>query len=104
MPKTCFQDAVEIASMLGPTAVIVHGTPIGTGAENLGQRYWHAWVEFRGDAYVRSPQHQHGVSQIPLGLFYRTGHIEPEHCHRFSLTRARTEMTVRGHFGPWVSQ
>lgn len=96
----CFEAAVDCVDDLNePTAVIVHGLPIGRGVDNLGKRYWHAWVELNGKCYDFS----HGNRAIvPAELYYSLGKIDPNLTLRFTVSEAVAEMEARKHYGPWV--
>jgi len=103
------------------TLVLVHGHPIGTGAENLGQRFWHAWVEVTEEVTIPAGTNganpDHGPFTltlttcldrtgdepvaIPRDLYYRLGRIEADECRRYTRGEALTALQHWGHWGPW---
>lgn len=96
---TCFTDALAIAELpqieeMWP--VVVHGLPWGTGGDAGDRRFWHAWVECMGLAFVMINDKLTG---IPIPLFYEAGRIE--HTWRYTMDAAREHILRTGHSGPW---
>lgn len=105
MTGSCFQDALAAwreHRAAGRDAKLVHGLPIGRGAENLDQRYWHAWVEVRsdlGDWLVHDPSANVVCEREE---YYEIGGQTEAHVWRFT-DRAVVGATARyGTYGPWV--
>lgn len=83
----CFKEALMVARLLRlrewapeENIFVVHGLPIGTGPENLGKLYPHAWVEVRLDTPGLRTNFFHvyamlngDIISIPIGIFTRLG-------------------------------
>jgi hypothetical protein len=100
-----------------PSAVLVHGRPLGTGGEAKGLRYWHAWVERTYTVrhpnwptpinYVEVVDRSNMVSKPsewttpiwPREMFYQLGRIEA--TVRYTREQAIKRMLGTGHYGPW---
>lgn len=113
----CFTVALAVAEDHADEDVrVVHGTPLGTGPENMGERYWHAWVEVTTDvdlAPLGYPGRVHRSTiaydlsndkevAMPVELYYRFGHLEEEHIFRYTLREALGHTLDTGHYGPWA--
>lgn len=132
IPGNCFPMAMAQARRIAaekPNAEvrIVHGLPIGRGADNDGLRFWHAWVEvtvsmpipdemppevqaqFR-TAYptgirietVIDRSNGLEIEGMPRGVFYNTGNLDEDHVWRFTLDEAAEMIESTTHYGPWV--
>lgn len=102
----CFPAAAACAEALvqrgWPGKVrVVHGLPTGQGFENLGRRYWHAWVEVVA----------HGVPTVidisndkrlvlPRDRYYEVGEVKL--VFRYTLEQLRRLSTKHGTWGPWI--
>lgn len=111
----------------GDEVRVVHGLPVGRGAENEGKRYWHAWVEVTRRILVPDEVRQAHPElltlfseageletvtvidrangrdlALPVELYYAMGALSDECVWRFTVLEARREMGTRGHFGPWI--
>jgi hypothetical protein len=121
----CFEVAARLVLDWPPSPAhepltLVHGRPIGTGPLNLGERYWHAWVEFTEEATI--PAHVVGASppapfvlsaavvidrsngrddRLPVEVYYAFGSIRPRDCRRYSRTDVMRQLIEFGHWGPW---
>lgn len=94
----CFEAAVE-ALYQHPSAVLVHGTPLGEAGEVAGIRYAHAWVEL-GDLLVIDLT-MNGGSTMPRSLYYRVNSLLESDVRRYSKTEALAMMAQSQHYGPW---
>ena len=80
MPKgDCFVASLNWV-LENPSAVLVHGTPLGRGPI-AGVRFGHAWVEAEGR--VIDPSNDNHV-EIDAEAYYALGEIDPEKCHRYT--------------------
>lgn len=103
----CFPAAIVAATVVeeeGATNVrVCHGLPIGTGPENLGRRFWHAWVEFttdRGPTVLDASNGRRIVAK--RAAWYRLGQIDPEQVWRYTTAEAEAMSAEWGTYGPWV--
>lgn len=101
----CFQVAaktVTIYEMQYPTAVLVHGEPLGTDGEALGKRFPHAWVEFtdKGETFVVDKSNGNDVLML-AEHYYAIGNIESANVKRYSRTEVLAMMLKHEHYGPW---
>lgn len=127
-PGNCFPMALaqaRLAREANPDASVrvVHGLPIGRGADNDGLRFWHAWVEvctsmpvpegmppeFRtaypnGITIETITDHSNGleIDGMPRALFYSMGELDEDYVWRFTLEEAAAEIESTNHYGPWV--
>jgi hypothetical protein len=121
-------DCFEVAGRLmqsrfrdDPTARLCHGIALGSGPENNGRRFWHAWVEHtwsaadlvrgmglkvRGEqaTFVMCVDQSNGNDGwLPAALYYRVGAIKPEEVWRYDWHDAAVKMVSTEHWGPWVA-
>lgn len=104
----CFEVALKLA-MEDPGLTVVHGLPLGTGPENDGKRFWHAWCE--QTEVLEFPNHPETrltfvIDQsngrdfcVPRALYYKIGHIEQ--TWRYTLDEAAAQALRHEHYGPW---
>ena len=103
----CFEVAgrIILASTPRECLVLCHGTPIGTGYDNMGKRYWHAWIETPEGFVI---DHSNGGSTrppIPIPVYYLAGQLDEDHVWRFNHEEARHALTVEHlHYGPWIKE
>jgi hypothetical protein len=102
----CFEMALRVNARL-PDSIVVHGLPLGTGAENLDKRYWHAWIEVQ---VVSNGKPTWAVADwsndLPHTLidrvaYYRTGRIPQHLAFRYTPMQAIAHLLESGHAGPW---
>lgn len=117
----CFQVAYDLVTSgeLGENALLVHGLPIGTGLRNLGQRYWHAWVEITERTVIPPglgvPEQHREITletvidrsrdqdwSLPRGLFYNVGRLDEERVWRYTRAEALVLGLETETYGPWV--
>lgn len=104
----CFQAALFCAKSapvhLREKVLVCHGAPVGTGPENLGHRYWHAWCEVPtpGGWLVVDISNDRPVS-LKRANYYRLGQIEAGEVQRYTLPEAVEHADTSGNYGPWVS-
>lgn len=109
----CFQAAFGLQRD-DDTLILCHGLAIGTGTENGGRRFWHAWAErtqtFDVPGYphpvevVTCLDYANGRSiQLPAQMYYRIGQIEPGLTYRYTRHEAAVEAVRTLHYGPWVA-
>jgi hypothetical protein len=85
-----------------PHAKIVHGLPIGHGPENMGKRYWHAWVEAVREGVPSVIDFSNGKQTImPRDRYYALGTIEQ--VFRYNRHQALAMIRKHDHCGPWVA-
>lgn len=110
----CFPMALHVARELraeDPDAEVrvVHGLPIGQGAENKGKRYWHAWVEvtmvvelFGQEIEIVSViDRSNGLKiDMPRVMYFKLGDID--RTWAWTVDEAILELAEREHYGPWV--
>lgn len=98
----CFQVAANLVLGRRDGSVVVHGTPIGRGPENFGERFWHAWVE-TPDGLAIDKSNGRDLS-MSAGLYYHFAQIDPDlHIFgRYTANEAVKMMCALGHYGPWV--
>lgn len=82
------------------TAILCHGKPLGQGPLNLGERYWHAWVETADGQLVIEKSNGNDMT-LPAFLYYAIGKIDTADVKRYTAVEAATLMLREGHFGPW---
>lgn len=93
-------------STLVENGLVCHGRPIGTGALNGGQRYWHAWVEYpdgNGWSVLDGAKWRATRAAIVArrSAYYRAGHIDGDDVLRFTAAEALEALEHYGHAGPW---
>lgn len=85
---------------------LVHGVCVGTGPENMGQNFGHAWLE-KSESFQYEDQHLRmdfcldpRVNKIvPKTLFYLAGQIS--YVRRYSFEEATDEAYRTKMYGPW---
>jgi hypothetical protein len=84
-----------------PGGKVVHGLPIGRGPENMGKRYWHAWVEvvINGVVTVMDYSNDQRIT-MPRDEYYRFGNIQQ--VWRYNAHQARAQFKKQQRCGPWV--
>lgn len=108
MTAHCFERVLttylDDGHLLNPDAAICHGLPVGTGPENRGVRYWHAWID-TGYGFVIAPVGDE-MRAVASATFCALGrldaHGEGQLVWRFDADAIWAEMRARGHHGPWV--
>jgi hypothetical protein len=98
---------------------VVHGQPIGTGPENNGKRYNHAWVEVVLTVKVPDDapddfHHLDGMSIItvhdnsndnsvvmPRDLYYHYGNIYYDEVTLYEWADVQENLAFYRHWGPW---
>lgn len=102
----CFEVAWEAITdpAAPPSAVLVHGLPIGRGVHNAGQRYWHAWIEVFefGLGWIVLDYSNGQQLQMKRRDFYHLGHLTDANVYRYSKHAARAAGLEHEHVGPWV--
>ena len=112
MSGDCFQVAFRLQAE-DDSLTLVHGLAIGSGPENQGKRFWHAWVE--RTVRVECPGWPHPVDvvtvidrangndvELPQAFYYHVGRIDPALTYRYTRdVAARIALRTR-HFGPWA--
>lgn len=102
----CFEHAAKI--VLGwingvPSGKrwLVHGLPVGQGAENFGLRYWHAWVEINvaGVPMVYDLANNRNIV-MSRTTYYRLGQIDK--IYRYDRKQTIAHVREHGQWGPWV--
>lgn len=115
----CFAVAANLV-LLDPTLTLCHGQPIGSGPDNGGKRYWHAWVEridqvtipantarlMPHDAFDLSlsvvVDRSNGKNSTwPREVYYALGHIHPDRVRRYDRQETITMLDRFRHWGPW---
>lgn len=101
MAGDCFEVAAQLilGGTLGEDAVLVHGLPVGLGEENLGRRYWHAWLEYGDPPRVVDRSGGRNLD-VPAEWYYGLGQIGS--TWRYTRQEAVEEMNRAEHYGPWV--
>lgn len=109
----CFPVAIHVAEEetelhaeceVAAEVFVVHGLPVGQGKENLGKRYWHAWVEVAypdGEVLVMDRSNGHDW-EMDRDEYYRIGKLDEDHVWRFPMPGALTTMNDWDTYGPWV--
>jgi hypothetical protein len=86
-----------------PGGKIVHGLPIGRGPENLGERYWHAWVEIVEDGVPTVVDWSNDQRvKMPKAEYYEHGDIQE--VWRFNRHQALAQHKKFDHAGPWLKE
>jgi hypothetical protein len=111
----CFEKVIDVVTELlalqAEDVMIVHGLPIGQGEENLGRRYWHAWVEAKVRDSSNGGKPTWIVADWSAGKprtfyrrtsYYRIGKIPQHLVFRYTIEQAAEHMADTGHYGPWV--
>lgn len=111
MSGNCFEVAQKVALdayLANPAGSlwIVHGLPVGRGDDNLGLRYWHAWVEVVPDnsaPLVMCVDRSNGLDiAMPKAQYYALGNLNRNWVWRFTLPEALRTQVLLEHGGPWV--
>lgn len=94
----CFRVAATIVTDGDPDMELCHGTPVGRGEANGGQRYHHAWVE-QGDRVI---DRSNGLNlNVSRGAYYSLGRIDEASVTRYTPAEARRLLLEHEHYGPW---
>lgn len=104
-PGNCFEVALKLAEEIGEqnNPLVCHGLPLGNGPQNMGQRFWHAWVEMILPGGPTVFDFSNGLEVVmKRAQYYRGGRIIGDAVHRYSLVDARRTALENGHYGPWV--
>lgn len=94
----CYQNALEHV-VENRDWMLVHGVCLGTGEQNLGQAFGHAWLEKElvpGLMMCYDPTHSMMVS---AKTYYAAGMIG--YTVRYSVQEAGRLYLRHNHFGPW---
>lgn len=95
----CFVAGFNLAWQMGlqfEDVYLVHGIATGTGGDIIGQRYWHAWVEWQDVAFDQSNGNDIAIRKDE---YHRIGQIE--NVKRYPARRLLRFITDAGHYGPW---
>lgn len=90
----------------GADPVVCHGWPVGTGEENFGRRFWHAWVEVETvdtGWFVLDTSNGRQVA-VPRPFYYAIGRVEDGKVQRFPMEEAARMVEAHGHSGPWLPE
>lgn len=105
----CFIAALHVAEAVadeyGYDVLVAHGLPLGQGRENLGRRFWHAWVETKpaGRGWMVADVSNGLRVLVPRTRYYRLGQLDPvAQVWRYTLDEAHRVSTEQGTYGPWV--
>lgn len=80
-----------------PNAMLCHGLPLGTGEDNKGQRFWHAWIEI--DDWVLDTSNGKRYDG-PSIIFYLVGRLDG--AYKYTYDEALLYLSDVGTYGPWV--
>lgn len=109
----CFPVAMKLAKYMRDEHAhdawnlrVVHGTPLGQGEDNLGLRYWHAWVECTTSAGQMVFDMANGKTFVmKRAEYYRKGKLLDKggNIFRYTLDEAEDNaLNIYEHLGPWV--
>lgn len=99
----CYEAALYAQDYAMREWALCHGYPISRHPDALGERFGHAWLEI-GDLVFDAAAAARGanLAMVPKAIYYRTGHIEPQHVRRYTHREAQEMLAQEENFGPWI--
>ena len=95
----CYEAAWKLIDGMSEVgATLVHGKPVGTGEENNGIRFGHAWVEL--SIAILDPSNGKLV-MVLRDEYYKVGKIRAKDNRVYTREEAMLRAVETGTFGPW---
>lgn len=97
----CFQYAAQyMLRARGKDMLLVHSYATGTGVQNKGIRFSHAWIE-DGDIVIDPSESKTDPIIARKEKYYMAGKIKADEGVRYTIDEMIDKMTKHENYGPW---